>query len=191
MTGDCKTSACFNVFTANFVYQLPFYREQSGFVGHLLGGYEFSGIISANSGHWLNPEISDGNDPGGVGLGTGIFGSTVRPNVVGNPNRSAPHSAAQWFNTSAFAPADPTQTIPGTARRNSILGPGRSNIDLSLLKNIRVTEGSAFQFRLEAFNVLNHTSFNTIDTTQNNTTFGNVTGAHQARIVQLGAKFNF
>jgi hypothetical protein len=180
-----------NVFTANFVYQLPFYKEQHGFVGHLLGGYEFSGIISANSGHWLNPLITDGNDPGGVGLGTGIFGSIVRPNVVGNPNRRAPHSAAQWFNKAAFAPADPGQTIPGTARRNSILGPGRSNVDISLLKNIRVTEGSAFQFRLEAFNALNHTSYSSIDTTQNNTTFGNVTGAHQARIVQLGAKFNF
>lgn len=180
-----------NVFTATFVYQLPFYQQHHGLVGHLLGGYEVAGIITADSGHWLNPLITDGNGPGGVGLDTGIFSSIVRPNVVGNPNQGQRHSAAERFNTSAFAPAPAGQVMPGTSRRNSILGPGRSNVDFSILKNIRVTDASAFQFRLEAFNVLNHTSYNLVDTTVNNTTYGNITSAHQPRILQLGLKFNF
>jgi hypothetical protein len=181
-----------HVFTADFVYQIPVFKEQHGFVGHTLGGWELSGIISATSGHWLNPGDDSGADPGGVGLGTGISGNTVRPNQVGNPNIGAPHQVGQWFNTAAFPNGYPAgQAIPGTARRNSILGPGRSNVDLSLLKNIRVTEGSAFQFRLEAFNAINHTSFSSIDTTVNSETYGAVTGAHEPRIVQLALKFNF
>jgi len=161
-------------------------------VGHTLGGWEFSGIVSVNSGHWLDPATSDGNDPGGVGLGTGVYGSVVRPNQYGNPNAAAPHTASQWFNSSAFAPVPGDQTVPGDAKKNSILGPGRQNWDLSLLKNIRVTEGIAFQFRLETFNTFNHTSFASVDTNvSDGSTYGTITGAHSPRILQLALKFNF
>src|SRR5450631_1071426 len=180
------------VFNADFVYQLPFFKNQQGFVGHTLGGWEISGIVSANSGHWLDPATSDGNDPGGVGLGTGVYGSVVRPNQYGNPNQNAPHTAAQWFNSAAFASAPGDQTVPGDAKKNSILGPGRQNWDLSLLKNIKVTEGTAFQFRLETFNTFNHTSFASVDTNvSDGSTYGTITGAHSPRILQLALKFNF
>jgi hypothetical protein len=181
-----------NVFTADFVYQIPFFREQHGFNGHFLGGWEVSAIISAASGHWLDPALTDGSDPGGVGLGTGIVGNAIRPNQIGDPNHGAPRNAGAWFNIAAFQTPPSSQTVPGISRRNSILGPGRSNLDATIMKNIRVTEGSNFQFRLEAFNAINHTSFDSIDTTINDgSTFGTVTGAHQARIVQLALKFNF
>jgi Carboxypeptidase regulatory-like domain/TonB-dependent Receptor Plug Domain len=180
------------VFNADFVYQLPFFKEQNGFTGHVLGGWEFSGIVSAYSGHWLDPSTSDGNDPGGIGLGTGIDGNTVRPNQYGNPNSGAPHTAAQWFNSSAFASAPPSQTTPGDAKKNSILGPGRQNWDLTLMKNFRIYEGSTLQFRLETFNTFNHTSFDSVDTNiSDGSTYGAVTGAHSPRIVQLALKYNF
>jgi len=180
------------VFNTDFVYQLPFFKNQQGFIGHTLGGWEISGIVSVTSGHWLDPGTSDGNDPGGVGLGTGVYGSVVRPNQYGNPNQNAPHTAAQWFNSSAFASAPGDQTVPGNAKKNSILGPGRQNWDLSLLKNIKVTEGTAFQFRLETFNTFNHTSYASVDTNvSDGSTYGTITGAHSPRILQLALKFNF
>lgn len=183
------------VFNADFVYQLPFLKDQRGFVGHMLGGWQFSGIISVNSGHWMDPSESDGADPGGIGLNTGVVGNTVRPNQVGNPNAGAPHSGlvnSTWFNTSAFEAAPGTQITPGNARKNSILGPGQQNWDLSLMKNIKVYEQSSFQFRLESFNTFNHTSYAGVDTTVNDgSTYGTVLSAHQPRIVQLGLKFNF
>jgi hypothetical protein len=182
-----------HVFNADFVYQLPFFRQQNGFVGHTLGGWQLSGIVAASSGHWLDPSISNGADPGGIGLGTGISGNTVRPNQTGNPNNGAPHKVGQWFNTAAFI--DPStvqgQITPGNARKNSILGPGQQRWDLSLMKNIRVYEQSAFQFRLETFNTFNHTSYSAVDTNVSDSTYGNVVGAHEPRIVQLGLKFNF
>ncbi len=183
-----------HVFNADFVYQLPFFTEQQGFAGRALGGWQLSGIVEVNSGHWLDPVLSDGQDPGGIGLNTGISGNTVRPDQVGNPNEGAQHNANQWFNTNAFAPpsvANPNQTTPGNAKKNSILGPGRQNWDLSLMKNIRVYESSAFQFRLESFNTFNHTNYASIDTNLNNSTYGLVTSAHAPRILQLGLKFNF
>ncbi len=58
------------------------------------------------------------------------------------------------------------------------------------MKNIRVYEGSAFQFRLEIFNTFNHTNPNGVDTTVNDNTYGKALSAH-ARIVQLALKYNF
>jgi len=180
-----------HVFNASFVYQVPFLSKQQGFTGHLLGGWELSGIVTAVSGHYLNPLISDGQDPGGIGLGTGTTGNVVFPNQVGDPNQGAPHKPTQWFNTSAFTPSPANQTIPGTAKKNSIIGPGRQNWDLSLMKNIRVFEESTFQFRLETFNTFNHTNPNNIDTTVNSNTYGQALSAHDPRIVQLALKYKF
>jgi hypothetical protein len=81
--------------------------------------------------------------------------------------------------------------LPGNERRGSIRGPGVERWDLSLFKNIKVTENSAFQFRLETFNVFNHTNFQGIDLNTQSATFGKVTSTHEPRIMQLGLKYNF
>jgi hypothetical protein len=180
-----------HVFNASFVYDIPGFDKQEGLKGHTLGGWEVSGIVTASSGHWLSPGISDGQDPGGLGLGTGTTGNIVFPDVVGNPNRGAPHTAAEWFNTAAFTASPADQTIAGTAKKNSILGPGQQNWDLSLMKNIRAVGDSSFQFRLESFNTFNHTNPSGIDTTVNDSTYGQVLSAHDARIVQLALKYKF
>ena len=54
-----------------------------------------------------------------------------------------------------------------------------------------ILEGMDFQFRLEAFNVWNHTNFSSVDTTLGSDTFGQITNAHDPRILQLGLKLNF
>ncbi|HEY3927511.1 MAG TPA: TonB-dependent receptor [Candidatus Koribacter sp.] len=191
-----------HVFNLNFVYELPWYAHEQGFAGHVLGGWEFSGIVQVESGGWVNPGTTNTNDPSGVGIQFNAgaqTGSAALPNQVGNPNSGAPHNATQWFNTGAFADVpscDPTQATPciysyGNARLGSILGPGVQTWDLSLFKNINFTERLNMQFRLEGFNVFNHTSFSGIDTVLGDSNYGAVTAAHDPRILQLGLKLNF
>jgi hypothetical protein len=184
-----------NVFTADFVYSLPFLRAQQGLFGHVLGGWELSGIVTANSGIPLTPR---NNIPAGGAAsvdfaGQGCLGSSpciLGPNQVGDPNAGAPHRLLQWFNTSAFVP-NTTPGAPGNARKGSIIAPGYQRWDLSLFKNFKLWETGALQFRWETFNALNHTNFNAVNTQFGSTLFGQVTSARDPRIMQLGLKLNF
>jgi hypothetical protein len=78
------------------------------------------------------------------------------PNVQG---KLYPHTAAQWFNPEAFAA--PTPGTFGNAGRDALTGPGLTDVDLSLLKNATLRERLHAQFRIEYFNLLNHTNFTT------------------------------
>lgn len=189
-----------HLFDANFVYEFPWMKAQKGVIGHLLGGWEFSGIITYNSGLFLSPQGVN-IDPAGIGLldpfanntSTSNFGSFPpgRPDQTGSPNTHAPRTFEQWFDTSVFQDPPANGNRPGNARRGTIRGPGIERWDLSLFKNIRVTEGTNFQFRLETFNVFNHTNFQQIDTSFTSGTFGSVLSVHEPRVLQLGLKFNF
>jgi hypothetical protein len=81
--------------------------------------------------------------------------------------------------------------------------PGITNWDLSLFKNFSLGSPRTLQFRLEAFNVLNHTQFQEINRnaqfdpngTQTNQNFGTVIGVtsptRPARVLQMSLRFNF
>jgi hypothetical protein len=176
------------VFNASFVYPLPFYRDQNGVVGHILGGFEFSGIISAGTGQYLTPTTS-AVDPGGVGLLVGP--AAGRPDYIQNPNSGSPHTLKQWFNTSAFALVPAGQYRPGNALPDSILGPGYQSWDLSGFKNIRFERQVNFQLRAEAYNIFNHTNFSGFQATLGSSNYGQITGTGSPRILQLGAKVQF
>jgi hypothetical protein len=177
-----------HVFNVNFVWQIPWLLKQEGFAGHVLGGWEFSGIVEITSGPFLTVGTGSSTDPGGLGLQ-----DNGRPDQVGNPNKGAPHTAGEWFNVNAFD--DPISGRPGTAKGGSILGPGEQKWDLSLFKNFKIRESLGLQFRAEAFNVWNHTNFSSVDTSfchaSPDCTFGQITNAHDPRILQLGLKLNF
>lgn len=180
------------ILTGDFVYELPFFRDQPGLVGRLLGGYELTGIVSMNSGLPFTATIGNGIDPGGLGI-LGPSAAGPRPDQVDDPN-SGPgrHTLLHWFNTAAFAPVPTGQVRPGNAHRGSINGPGFQRWDLSVYKNVRVTEGSSFQFRAESFNTFNHTNFDTINTsTTAGSNYGRVTATRDPRILQVGLKFKF
>ena len=63
----------------------------------------------------------------------------------------------QWFDRRAFVL--PLQGTFGNVARGSLRGPGLFNVDTSLFKNMRISEGLKLSFRTEAFNVLNHPNF--------------------------------
>lgn len=181
-----------HIFSADAIYKLPFFRQQHGLVGHVLGGFELSGIASINTGLPFTPTTS-GVDPGGLGfLGASAAGG--RPDQVGDPN-SGPglRTKAHYFNTAAFAAVPAGQARPGNSRRGVINGPGYQKYDVGLFRNFKVFgEGRSLQFRAEGFNVFNHTNFATIAVAQTTpSTFGTVTAVRDNRILQVALKFNY
>ena len=182
-----------HVLTLSYIYELPFYRGQHDFAGKLLGGWQVSGLALYRSGIPFTPATSS-FDAGGLGLVPALVAG-ARPNVVCNPN-GGPHTLQQYFFTVCFTP-NPTVTTTGVANvignagRGVIDGPTTTRFDFTLSKNIRFGETMRVQLRAEAFNILNHTNFQTIIVNVTSATYGNVTVVRDPRTIQLGAKFIF
>jgi hypothetical protein len=190
------------VLVFNYVYTLPFYKNQAGATGRLLGGWELSGITSLISGSSFS--LIQSEDPfattyGGRGLGIGI----VDPDNASRVTQISPvhmtRKPGQWFTPAAF-----TQTV-GTFSAlapGSLLGPGIDKWDMALAKNTAIAEHVDFQIRVEAFNVFNHAIFGSptssglggtsgISNNIDSSNFGAVTADHEPRILQMGGKIRF
>jgi len=182
-----------HIFTANYVYVLPFFRDSSNAVlKSVLGGWEISGITTINSGQPV-PRISQS---------TNGFLRGGRPNIVGDPAAGEQTAERYWFNPNAYAPsADGTY---GNSVRSEFRQPGRNQTDLSLSKNFALGGARRFQFRADMINAFNHTQWladpqaNGLDNTctislttcnPSNDTFGQVLNARAPREIQLGFKF--
>jgi Carboxypeptidase regulatory-like domain/TonB-dependent Receptor Plug Domain len=169
----------------NAVYELPFGRDKR-FLSDLplvgdafLGGWQLSAINSFVSGAPLSISIP------GATLGNG-WGT--RANLVGDPDVSDP-SAAQWFNTAAFAAPDARQY--GNSPIGVIEGPAAHILDLGLMKSFRFGVGRYVQVRIEAYNALNKVNFGNPGTTFGTTSFGQILSSGAARTMQLGVKLVF
>lgn len=126
-------------------------------------------------------------------LGTDIAGTgspiVNRPNLVSNPNVSHP-SPSQFFDPAAFQIPDSGQF--GNSGRNVIIGPGIWNVDMALMRSLRVSDAVRAQFRADFYNVLNHPNFVAPPSMQNfadSPDFGALFVARSPRIVQFGLKF--
>jgi predicted heme/steroid binding protein len=147
----------------NYLYQLPFFRKQSGFAGRVLGGWQISGITQFQTGLPCSV-IAPNVDYAGVGQdanwgcgGNGQFWVVNgKPKIIGTFGPSG-----QWFATTN-PDGSPifTAPAPGTFNtqrvRNLIYQPGYQNWNMGLFKTIPVNERFRFQFRAEAYNVWNH-----------------------------------
>ena len=182
-------------FTANYVYDLPFFKGQHGFEGKLLGGWQVSGITAFLSGQSFSlTQPHDPWDPNGLNVGLGI--STPRPDQIARVQKTK--TVGAWFSKSSFAPA---VGHFGSEGNGSLLGPGYNNWDLAAIKNIAIHERYNFQLRGEFFNAFNHESFGSgsgnastaggVDAALSDASFGQVVAGHAPRRIQLGAKFNF
>jgi hypothetical protein len=175
------------VLEVNYIYTLPFFKEQHGFEGRILGGWELSGVTSMVSGS--NFSALQGLDPWVVanGSGNGIGLGATRLDQVGSIHMNKTRTS--WFSTSSFATASGHF---GSERANPILGPGLQNWDLATIKNIKIAEHISFQLRGEYFNAFNHENFETVDATKDDgASFGTVTAGHEPRRIQLAAKLYF
>lgn len=203
-----------HVFTGTYVYNLPFFRDQHGFVGHALGGWELSGVVNWSTGIHYDFVTQSCNEDY-VGLGTcGNSYAGDPPDQITDPNVGAPHTVAEWFNPAAFAftgctaanpKCSPTNTpgfVPplrqGDAHRGTVEGPGIFRWDSSLFKNFKITERVGAQFRAEFFNATNHTNFATgapvtgLQTSLTNpATYDHILNARDPRNIQFALKVTF
>ncbi len=115
-------------------------------------------------------------------------------NVSGNANLShGKKTFYQQFDTSKFSV--PAMNVRGNSGLGSVRGPGQDNLDLSIAKTFPLYERLHLEFRGDAFNALNHTQWNGINTTYPSGNaqfpFGMVNSSREARIGQVGAKLVF
>ena len=149
-----------DMFKGRIVYQLPFgkgtkFLNSNYLLDEIVGGWQTAATIIVQTGNPFTPTMENSNDYSQSG--------SQYPDVVGNP-KSGPHGTTdEWFNVNAF-----TQPAPGTygnMRRNSVYGPGLSNVNFSLGKNFHIWEKGIFQLRADSSNVFNHPSFGLPDST--------------------------
>jgi hypothetical protein len=177
-----------HIFSANYVYNLPTFQRGNLWQREALGGWVLSGVTVMQTGAPRLVRYS----PDVLGFGGN---AANRPNLVGKVSGAKTQQA--WFNTSAFAA--PTAEWAGggnhgfgTAGKDSILGPGLQNWNLSLFKTFPIGEtGPKIELRVESFNTFNHTQFNGVDTSLTDSNFGQVTSSLDPRTLQFGGKFVF
>jgi hypothetical protein len=145
-----------SMFKGRIVYALPVGRGGGFFnrnpvLAETLGGWQTSATIIAQSGNPFTPLMQTNTDYSQAG--------DLYPNPVSSISpTSGPHGTTQeWFNVNAFAPPPPGTY--GTVGRDSLRGPGLSDVNFSLGKNFSIWRESKLQIRIDTTNVLNHPSF--------------------------------
>jgi len=170
-------------FVASYGYDLPFHSAS-----RWIKGWQTFGILQLQTGQPFTVALLPDFDNSNTGIDSLGFGANNRPNMVGNSHVANP-GPAQWFNTAAFA--IPAYGSFGNGGRNTVEGPGLATVDLSLVKNTAIREGSTLQFRVEAFNLLNRTNFGLPDNFIGSPTFGQILSAGNPRRLQLALKLLF
>jgi hypothetical protein len=195
-----------HVLTANFVWDLPWLRSQKGAIGHVLGGWEFSGVQTFQTGLPLTPSLSGAGivDPAGLGC-LGTTPCSLRPDLVSTPNSGQHiHTYSEWYNASAYACYGTArncipytgQTNIGTSPPGSARGPGFWRTDLGLFKSIKLNERFTAQVRFETFNTFNHTNpiapgSGGSSNSMTSSVFDQVLTARDPRLIQIGMKLDF
>lgn len=166
------------------VYELPFLRDQKGFAGKLLGGWEISGIGSFYSGGPLGITSAVNN--------TFAQGGNQRPNWTGQSAKLDDPRPERWFDVTQFA-NPPAYTFGNTARTlNGLRSDRTRQLDISLLKTTSITEHLRLQFRAESFNITNTVRFAPPNVSFGNAQFGVVSSmGNQPRVLQFALKLLF
>lgn len=179
-----------HIATINYVYELPFFRNDHGLAGAVLGGWQASGIVTFQSGLPFTVTTSS-FDAAGLGNSSARI-SGNRPTLLCDPNSGGNQTPQQWFNTACFQlnppVGDPIVNVTGSAGRGIVEGPGTKRVDFTLAKNIRFSETFRIQLRAEAFNIFNWTNMRGLSTNVTSATFGQVTSFRDPRTLQFGAK---
>lgn len=182
-----------HILTVSWIYDLPFFKQQ-GLARDVLGGWQFAGIMTTQSGTPISVINGVFGDSAGVanGTGTGSYADLVGdPNAItGNRFASDPTiKGPLLFNPDAYAE---TQGLTfGNSGRNSLNLTHRTNFDMSVYKTFKATDRVNIQFRAEGFNIFNHTQWNGLNNDVGSDFFMRPSGAHMARVFQFGLKLEF
>ncbi|HEY1579981.1 MAG TPA: carboxypeptidase-like regulatory domain-containing protein [Terracidiphilus sp.] len=184
--------------SVNGSYELPFgskrryLQHASRPVKFLAYDWTASAILAVQTGFPFTPQL--GYNP----TGNGDTRNPVRPDW--NPafnGKLYPRKVQQYFNPAAFLP--PATGTYGNVSRDSLSGPGLTQLDFSATRNARLSERVGIQFRAEFFNILNHSNLSTPNevvytstTSGVSPTAGLVTSTSTtSRQIQFGAKLQF
>ncbi len=181
----------------NFVYELPFLREQKSLVGKIAGGWQVSMVTQLQTGTPFWVGTNDDNAGVGPGSGNSTEGVPSTPwNITGDTgvgNQAFSEGAADqnfWFNPKAFAkPAAGTFVGPGT--RNQVYQPGIQNWTAALFKTFAINEQHRVTFRSEFYNFPNHPNWDNAETNPESGSFGKVTSKSFERTIQLSLRYSF
>ncbi|HSW40437.1 MAG TPA: TonB-dependent receptor, partial [Acidobacteriota bacterium] len=180
-------------FQTSVTYELPFGENRAFFHGasprllNLIAGWTISGNYSMTSGFPMTPRYASGD--GGTS-GAALY-NALRPDATGLPIMlpRGERTVRRYFNTAAFAV--PAGTY-GTAGRNTISGPGSTQLDMSLRKGFRLDESNRrLDVSWQVRNVLNHPNWSGVSTTINALNFGQVTGVRSMRSMTINLRIRF
>jgi hypothetical protein len=175
-------------FVISYFWELPV-RKYRGFAGKALDGWAFSGITTYQTGFPIRITSSSDNEL----MNSFDFELPGEPDQIGPFSWQRPQSNGNYYfnNSSIFSEANVFGRI-GNAPRTICCGPGISETDFSVIKNIPINERSHFEFRAEIFNVFNHTQFfNPDGNSTDGSQFGQVTEVKDPRLMQFALKFYF
>lgn len=181
-----------HVLVVSYIYDLPFWRDQSTLLRNLLGGWQISGATFLQSGTPFS--ITRTNDIAGVGEGSN--GQPV--DLVGDMMQGANGQFSLGtgldtnfaFNPAAFA--NPAAGKFGNSTRNILRNPGAQQWDIALFKNFVLGGRHRLQFRAEAFNFINHPNLSGPNGDITSPNFGRIiTKDGSRRDVQLALRYTF
>jgi hypothetical protein len=148
-------------FVLNAIYHTPHVKE--GITGVVANDWQISGVYRYTSGRpygigYSIPDISS------INLTGSDYGARVV--VTCNPGGGSSSDPYKQIDTSCFSPPQPGSKGDESARY-FLHGPAQNNVDLSLSKQFAIYKSAKFEFRVDAFNALNHTQFTGVNATVN------------------------
>ncbi len=179
--------------TTTVVYDVPYGKGRRFGAGAnpimlaVLGGWRTTLINTMTSGLPMNLTY----DPASNYSVSGMV--TYRPSLLGDPMApEGQRNINNYFNkANVVSPLDYGINPLGNSGRNNVRGYAFYQADLGLHKDFPLWESKRLEFRSEFFNVLNKTNFQTPNANRSSSSFGKVTSAFPARMIQLALKFVF
>jgi hypothetical protein len=172
--------------TGNYTWQSPVgvrngLLQNKPVLEKALKDWTISGNVTAQTGTPLTARVLGNlSDSGGTGsIGSGRAESTGLPIDAGSG----------YFNLLAFTTPPPGQF--GNAGRNTIPGPGLFSMNLSLARNINLSERNRMEVRVDSTNFLNHVNISNIGTVVNSLTYGLPSSAGGMRTLSATLRFRF
>jgi hypothetical protein len=189
-------------FSVSYEWALPKVTGGLRVVQAILNGWQTSGLIQAHSGDALTVYMGTDNSATGLSQDRGQRNFSLPAYLKSKTNLgdcpAAPKICENWFNPAAFSV--PANTGPGTGFGNvvkdTLRGPRYTVWNGALVRTFPVFRESNMEFRMEYFDVLNHTILNNPavnNPISSSTTFGTITGENGAgpRVGQFALKYVF
>ena len=163
-------------------------------VDAILGGWQIAGINTVTPGETVTLTYTPLASQMVSGIQQEFRGANnYRPNVSGDPLvPEGERTSSNWLSrTTVTVPTDLSQPF-GNAPRNSVRGPLLWTVDLVASKRFKMPwRNGGFEFRAEAFNLLNRVNFRAPVGNRSAVNYGTITSTYDPRIVQFGLKFSF